>query len=303
MPFVFEQPNLEQRAREPPVLRPGDGRLITVFTNEERAPDPAASRRTPDNVHHVAFAVSQAMFRQAVERLDERGIEHSGVKDRGFMDSIYFTTRSASSSSWPRIASSRPSATPTPTCCSRRHPPRRARRLQHRQGAPRDAIEILSCTRSGVALGRPGPPKNPYRNHGRVRWPRSRWALEPSVNNLTARIFVRAAGLDFEEVDVWGQSRRPEYLAKDPAHLRRCSRTRTCRAARSGRAARSCSTSATSTASTVLPDRSRRAGHGRQRDVYLIGTFYPLVARATYPALGFPQYPGEVGTSDRRRGA
>ena len=28
---------------------------------------------------------------------------------------------------------------------------------------------------------------------------------------------------------------------------------------------------------------------------YLIGTLYPLVARATYPALGFPQYPGEVG--------
>ena len=27
----------------------------------------------------------------AVERLDERGIEHSGLKDRGFMDSIYFT--------------------------------------------------------------------------------------------------------------------------------------------------------------------------------------------------------------------
>jgi hypothetical protein len=25
-----------------------------------------------------------------VERLDERRIEHSGVKDRGFMDSIYF---------------------------------------------------------------------------------------------------------------------------------------------------------------------------------------------------------------------
>ena len=30
---------------------------------------------------------------------------------------------------------------------------------------------------------------------------------------------------------------------------------------------------------------------------YLIGTFYPLVTRATYPALSFPQYPGEVGTS------
>ena len=32
--------------------------------------------------------------------------------------------------------------------------------------------------------------------------------LKPSVNNLTARIFVRAAGLDFEELDVWGKTRR-----------------------------------------------------------------------------------------------
>jgi glutathione S-transferase len=31
---------------------------------------------------------------------------------------------------------------------------------------------------------------------------------------------------------------------------------------------------------------------------YLIGTLYPLVARATYPALGFPQYAGEVATSE-----
>ena len=31
---------------------------------------------------------------------------------------------------------------------------------------------------------------------------------------------------------------------------------------------------------------------------YLIGTFYPLLARATYPRLGFGQYPGEVATAD-----
>ena len=42
-------------------------------------------------MHHVAFSLSNATFRQAVERLDERGIKHAGVKDRGFMDSIYFT--------------------------------------------------------------------------------------------------------------------------------------------------------------------------------------------------------------------
>ena len=31
---------------------------------------------------------------------------------------------------------------------------------------------------------------------------------------------------------------------------------------------------------------------------YLIGTLYPLVARATYPTLGFAQYAGEVATAE-----
>ena len=44
----------------------------------------------PDYINHIAFAVSKATWDQAVERLDERGIKHSGPKDRGFMDSIYF---------------------------------------------------------------------------------------------------------------------------------------------------------------------------------------------------------------------
>ncbi len=90
MPFVFEQPNLDNESESHLYFDPGDGRLITVFTNEHRKPDPS---RTPTDigcVHHIAFALSQATFRQAVERLDERKIRHSGVKDRGFMDSIYF---------------------------------------------------------------------------------------------------------------------------------------------------------------------------------------------------------------------
>jgi len=69
---------------------PGDGRLITIFTNEDRAADPSPRSQDTGHVHHIAFALSNATFRQAVERLDERNIEHSGVKDRGFMDSIYF---------------------------------------------------------------------------------------------------------------------------------------------------------------------------------------------------------------------
>jgi catechol 2,3-dioxygenase-like lactoylglutathione lyase family enzyme len=90
MPFVFEQPNLDNESESHLYFDPGDGRLITVFTNEERVPDPARTSTGIGAVHHIAFAVSPATFRQVVERLDERGIRHSGPKDRGFMDSIYF---------------------------------------------------------------------------------------------------------------------------------------------------------------------------------------------------------------------
>jgi catechol 2,3-dioxygenase-like lactoylglutathione lyase family enzyme len=90
MPFVFEQPNLDNPAESHLYFDPGDGRLITVFTNEEREPDPTRTSIDQGSVHHVAFSLSQATFRQAVDRLDERGVRHSGVKDRGFMDSIYF---------------------------------------------------------------------------------------------------------------------------------------------------------------------------------------------------------------------
>jgi catechol 2,3-dioxygenase-like lactoylglutathione lyase family enzyme len=91
MPFVFEQPNLDNKNESHLYFDPGDGRLITIFTNEERVPDPRRTPMEPGCVHHLAFSLSQATFRQAVDRLDERGIRHSGVKDRGFMDSIYFT--------------------------------------------------------------------------------------------------------------------------------------------------------------------------------------------------------------------
>ena len=91
MPFIFEQPNLDNPSESHLYFDPGDGRLITVFTNDERRPDPERTPTDPGCVHHLALAVSKATFDQAVERLDERGIRHSGVKDRGFMDSVYFT--------------------------------------------------------------------------------------------------------------------------------------------------------------------------------------------------------------------
>jgi catechol 2,3-dioxygenase-like lactoylglutathione lyase family enzyme len=90
MPFVFEQPNLDRATENHLYFDPGDGRLITVFTDEDRKPEPSRTPTEIGCVHHIAFSVSHATFQQAVARLDERGIKHSGVKDRGFMDSIYF---------------------------------------------------------------------------------------------------------------------------------------------------------------------------------------------------------------------
>ena len=90
MPFVFDQPNLDNPGEGHLYFDPGDGRLITVFTNENRAPDPTKKRPEAGEVHHIAFSVSRATFSQVVGRLDAREVAHSGVKDRGFMDSVYF---------------------------------------------------------------------------------------------------------------------------------------------------------------------------------------------------------------------
>jgi glutathione S-transferase len=123
--------------------------------------------------------------------------------------------------------------------------------------------------------------------------------LKPSVNNLAARIFVRAAGLDFEEIDAWGATTSPEFLRMNPAHL-----TPTIQEAGLPKGAlwESCA---------IMQYLCNKHGLTRfyptdpaQRAMidsamcYLLATVYPLLARATYPALSFPQYPGEVGASD-----
>ena len=123
--------------------------------------------------------------------------------------------------------------------------------------------------------------------------------LKPSVNNLTTRIFVRAAGLDFEELDVWGKKGTPEFLAKDPADLTPLLEEE---GLPRGALWESCA---------IMQYLCNKHGLGRfyptdpgERAMvdsamfYLIGTFYPLLARATYPRLGFGQYPGEVATAD-----
>jgi catechol 2,3-dioxygenase-like lactoylglutathione lyase family enzyme len=90
MPFVFEQPNLDDHAQNHLYFDPGDGRLITVFTREDWQADRTPNPNEPGNLHHLAFNVSRAMYAQAAKRLKQAGFATSGEIDRGFMDSLYF---------------------------------------------------------------------------------------------------------------------------------------------------------------------------------------------------------------------
>ncbi len=88
MPFVLEQPNLGKPDENHLYFDPGDGRLLTVFTNESRADAGRDAPREVGCVEHLAFNVSRATFMQAPARLRERHIDFI-QRDRGFMDSIY----------------------------------------------------------------------------------------------------------------------------------------------------------------------------------------------------------------------
>ena len=123
--------------------------------------------------------------------------------------------------------------------------------------------------------------------------------LKPSVNNMAARVFVRAANLEFTEDDVWGKTRSPEYLAKNPAHLTPMLEVKDLP---KGGMWESCAImqylSNKHDITTFYPKSPEQRATIDSAMFYIIGTLYPLVARSTYPALGFPLYPGEVGASD-----
>jgi glutathione S-transferase len=123
--------------------------------------------------------------------------------------------------------------------------------------------------------------------------------IKPSVNNMAARVFLRAAGLPFSEHDVYGQTRQAEFLARNPAHL-----TPMIEEAGLPKGAlwESCAImqylSNKHGLEEFYPKDPARRAMIDSAMFYLIGTFYPYLARATYPMLGFPQYPGEVGHSE-----
>ena len=228
MPFVFEQPNLDRASESHLYFDPGDGRLITVFTDEGRKPDPRRTPTEPGCVHHLAMAVSAATFRQAVERLDERGIEHSGVKDRGFMDSIYFKDplgllielaayRFEPPWGWTHGAGADGGA----------QDPRRARRLCDRGGASRGRDRAAERARTATACRTTGRPKDPYRAEvtpdRQFREDMMKLYMHPaSITSRIVRLYIAEKGLkvDEEVVDLFtGAHHQAPFVGINPNRL------------------------------------------------------------------------------------
>jgi glutathione S-transferase len=123
--------------------------------------------------------------------------------------------------------------------------------------------------------------------------------LPPSVNNMSVRVFLRAAGLPFEEENVWGQTGSEEYLAKFPAGLTPSIEV-------DGLPKRglweSCAVmmylATREGLDELYPTDLERRAMVDSANFYTLSMLYPLVARATYPRLGFAGYPGEVATSE-----
>lgn len=123
--------------------------------------------------------------------------------------------------------------------------------------------------------------------------------LKPSVNNMAVRVFLRAAGLEFTEADVYGKTRDPEFLAKCPAHSTPLLEVE---GLPKGVLWESCAIMQylcnRDGLTQFYPNDPAARAMNDSAMFYVTGTLYPLVARAAYPKLGFPPYPGEVAASE-----
>ena len=123
--------------------------------------------------------------------------------------------------------------------------------------------------------------------------------LPPSVNNMAVRVFLRAAELPFEEENVWGKTQSEEYLSKFPAGLTPSIETDDLPR---GGIWESCAVmmflASREGLEDFYPSDLAKRAMIDSANFYTLSILYPLVARATYPRLGFAGYPGEVATSE-----
>ena len=122
--------------------------------------------------------------------------------------------------------------------------------------------------------------------------------IPPSPNSMCVRVLVAAAGLSVEEVNVFMKTREPAYLEKCPGHV---APSYEATDLPKGLIWESCAIMAylcnRHGLESFYPAEPGKRAHIDSANAFTISSFYPMLARATYPVLGFPLYPGETQTS------
>ena len=163
MPFVFEQPNLDNEGESHLYFDPGDGRLITIFTDESRTPDP---RRTPTDpglrAPHRVLGLEGDVRPGGGAARRARDPSTAASRIAASWTRSTSTTRSGSRSSSPPTASSRRIGFTHAEVLLEAHKLRVARGDHHiAQAHLADAIEDL-VLRSRASLSDDRSAKNPY---------------------------------------------------------------------------------------------------------------------------------------------
>ena len=116
---------------------PGDGRLITIFTNEDRKPIRRRTPTEPGGVHHIAFNVSRATYAGGRSGSTSAASLTAASATGGSSSRSISTTRSACYRA--RLLPVRAAARLHPHRRAARGPPhpRRPRRLRHHGSPPR----------------------------------------------------------------------------------------------------------------------------------------------------------------------
>ena len=88
MPLVLRQPNLDDPSQTHLFFDTGDGRILTVFVNPDRASNQGRLPTPTGGVHHLAFSIDPTEFETIMEALEDAGHRYN-VFDRGIFFSLY----------------------------------------------------------------------------------------------------------------------------------------------------------------------------------------------------------------------
>ena len=123
-------------------------------------------------------------------------------------------------------------------------------------------------------------------------------ALPPSANSSCVRCVLKCGGIAHDEVNAYGQTRTPEYLAKFPTNLAPAIEHDGACVSETNAINRYLCAAFPSEAGKFYPGDAKTRAKVDMIAEYSGITLYNLVAKAVYPTIGFPLYPGDVAATD-----